>query len=135
MKITVLAGLLGSAFLMSGVFAFFFSAHFFGLLGEYYGAFNNHFVKDAGLAFFSSGLLLLLSVKMIEWRTPLILGGSIFVVLHGLFHIHMLIMGMVPTPLDAVIEIVIIISPSVLTLYLLLCQMKEHKSSNLRAPL
>jgi hypothetical protein len=67
MKLNILAVILGIGFAVTGIFAFVFPESFFGLLGDYYGAFNNHFVKDAGIAFFSAGFLLLLSTRMAEW--------------------------------------------------------------------
>ena len=54
MKLNILAVILGIGFTVTGIFAFACPETFFGLLGKYYGAFNNHFVKDAGIAFFSS---------------------------------------------------------------------------------
>lgn len=63
---------------------------------EYYGLFNNHFIKDAGLAFLSSGILLVFALFRESERLVYSFCASIFVVLHGLFHIQMLLGGMVP---------------------------------------
>jgi hypothetical protein len=126
MKLNILAIILGIGFTVTGIFAFVSPETFFGLLGEYYGAFNNHFVKDAGIAFFSAGCLLLLSTRIPKWCVPLTLGGALFIIFHGLFHAQMLVMGMVSTATDLAIEILIIISPSVLTLVLLILRIKEH---------
>lgn len=117
-----LAAPLGLGFLLSGTFAFSAPEIFFALLGDYYGQFNYHFVKDAGIAFFSCGALLVLSVFIKAWRIPLTLGGSLFVVLHGLFHIQMLIMGMAPSFTDVLKEVFIIILPSILVAILLFWQ-------------
>jgi len=96
------------------------------LLGDYYGVFNSHFVKDAGIAFFSSGGLILLSCKISKWSVPLTLGGSLFIILHALFHVQMLAMGMAPTVLDLAKELIIIISPSVATAVLLVLRIREE---------
>jgi len=126
MKLDVLAFILGTAFTITGIFAFFSPEVFFGLLGDYYGVFNSHFVKDAGIAFVSSGGLILLSCKISKWRVPLTLGGSLFIILHGLFHVQMLAMGMAPTALDLAKELIIIISPSVATAVLLTLRIREE---------
>jgi len=126
MNLNIFAAILGLAFSATGVFAFSYPETFFGLLGDYYGVFNNHFVKDAGIAFFSAGCLLLLSIKMQKWSVPLTLGGSLFIILHGIFHVQMLAMGMAPTALDVAKELLIIISPSLFTALLLALRIKEH---------
>jgi len=126
MKLNVLAFVLGAAFTITGVFAFVSPEVFFGLLGNYYGVFNSHFVKDAGIAFFSSGGLILLSCRISKWSVPLTLGGSLFIILHALFHVQMLAMGMAPTALDVAKELLIIISPSVATAVLLALRIKEQ---------
>jgi hypothetical protein len=130
MKLNILAVILGIGFAVTGIFAFVSSETFFGLLGDYYGAFNSHFVKDAGIAFLSAGCLLLLSTRITKWCVPLTLGGSFFIILHGLFHIQMLIMGMATTALDVAIEIFIIISPSVLAALLLILRIREHSQNS-----
>jgi len=130
MKLNIFAAILGLAFTATGLFAFSCPETFFGLLGDYYGAFNLHFVKDAGIAFFSAGCLLLLSIKIPKWSVPLTLGGSLFIILHGVFHVQMLAMGMAPTALDVAKEVLIIISPSVFTALLLALRVKEqHQES------
>jgi len=126
MLLNILALILGAGFAATGVFAFLFSEIFFSLLGTYYGTFNNHFVKDAGIAFLTSGSLILLSLKLTQWKLPLTLGGALFIILHGVFHMNMLAMGMAPTAMDVAKEILIIISPSILTAILLFLRIKEH---------
>ena len=130
MKLNILAVILGIGFAVTGIFAFVSSETFFGLLGDYYVTFNSHFVKDAGIAFLSAGCLLLLSTRITKWCVPLTLGGSLFIILHGLFHIQMLIMGMATTALDVAIEIFIIISPSVLAALLLILRIREHSQNS-----
>ncbi len=125
MKTNILTSVLGFGFFVTGLFAFFYPFEFFSLLGDYYGSFNYHFVKDAGIAFFSSGSLLLLSLRFIEWRLPLTLGGAWFVVLHGVFHVQMLLGGMATDPADIAFEVLIVISPSVLTAILLIIRIRE----------
>lgn len=130
-----LALFLGLGFSMTGVFAFADSETFFGLLGEHYGAFNKHFVKDAGLSFLSCGVLLLLSTVLKVWQVPLVLGGSLFVTLHGVFHIHMLLMGMAPTGWDVAKELFVIILPSALTFVLFVWVMWLHRQKQKMARL
>ena len=125
MKTNILAAILGLGFAATGVLAFFFPEVFFNLLPSYYGTFNYHFVKDAGIAFFSSGTLLLLSLKFVQWQAPLTLGGALFVGLHGLFHIQMLIAGMASRPVDIATEVFVIISPAVLAVFLLMLRLKQ----------
>jgi hypothetical protein len=125
-KTNILTAILGVSFLFTGLFAFLYPVEFFSLLGDYYGTFNYHFVKDAGIAFFSSGSLLLLSLRFIEWRLPLTLGGVLFVVLHGVFHLQMLIMGMATDPADISFELLVVISPSVLAAILLIIRIRER---------
>ena len=117
---------MGIGFFVTGLFAFFYPFEFFSLLGDYYGTFNYHFVKDAGIAFISSGSLLLLSLRFIEWRLPLTLGGALFVVLHGVFHLQMLITGMATTLADIAFEVLVVISPSVLAAILLIIRIRER---------
>ena len=81
--------------------------------------FNNHFVKDAGLAFFSSGVLLIYSNLSDRWRFPLTLAGGLFVVVHGVFHIHMIFSGMISSEFGVVKEILVIVLPSLLTAFLI----------------
>jgi len=126
MRTNILAALLAFGFSATGLFAFFLPEHFFNLLPSYYGSLNIHFVKDAGLSFLSSGLLLTLSLTYAKWRIPLTLGGILFVFLHGLFHAQMLINGMASTFTDLAVEIIVIIIPSVLAFTLLLLRIKEN---------
>jgi hypothetical protein len=130
MKLNIFAIILGIGFAITGIFAFASPETFFSLLGEYYGAFNTHFVKDAGIAFFSAGCLLILSTRIAQWCVPLTLGGSLFIILHGVFHIQMLVMGMAPTALDVTKEILIIISPSIFTALLLVLRLREHSQNS-----
>jgi len=131
MKLNILAVILGAGFTATGVFAFVFPTTFFALLGDYYGVFNNHFVKDAGIAFFSSGSLILLSTKITKWAVPLTLAGSLFIILHGVFHLQMLAMGMAPTALDVTKELVIIISPAIFTALLLALRIREYRQNSI----
>ena len=88
--------LLSGFYLISGIVLFFFSQHIFNTLPEYYGLFNNHFVKDAGIAFLCSGIMLVLAVFDAARRFIYSFCASLFVVLHALFHVHMIFSGMVP---------------------------------------
>jgi len=50
------------------------------------GPFNLHFIRDAGLAYFGSGVLLALAWRREQYA--LALGGALWPCLHGLFHIQ-----------------------------------------------
>ena len=94
--IVVSLSLLAVFYLASGIALYFFTQQTFDSLPSYYGAFNNHFVKDAGLAFTSSAILLILAIIRKSQRLVYSFSASIFVVLHGLFHVQMLFSGMIP---------------------------------------
>lgn len=128
MKTNILAVVLGVSFTITGIVAFFLPQTFFDQLPDYYGVFNLHFVKDAGLAFFSSGTLILLSIRLKKWSVPLTLGGVMFVVLHGLFHIQMLLMGMAPAIADKITEITVVIFPALLAALLFYLRLREPES-------
>lgn len=130
MRTNILAALLAFGFSAVGLFTFYFPDQFFNLLPSYYGSFNIHFVKDAGISFLSSGLLLTLSLAYVKWRIPLTLGGILFVLLHGLFHIQMLINGMASTFIDLAVEVIVIIFPSILAVILFLLRIKENHQQN-----
>jgi len=130
MKTNILTAVLGTTFLFTGILAFFLPERFFDALGTYYGTFNLHFVKDAGISFFSSGCLLLASLRIRPWRVPFTIGGSMFIVLHGLFHTQMLITGMFPTGSDVAKEIALIITPAALTALLVMLRVKENQNGD-----
>ncbi|MEM8560922.1 MAG: hypothetical protein AAGF57_01740 [Pseudomonadota bacterium] len=117
--VAVLLGLLAIVYLFSGLALLFFSKTMFDSLPVYYGVFNGHFVKDAGLAFMSSGILLFIAVLRAEQRLLFSFSASLFVVLHGLLHIQMLVTGMVPSTYITY-ELLQIILPAALLL-LLVC--------------
>ncbi|MGB0970240.1 MAG: hypothetical protein ACPGVG_04665 [Mycobacterium sp.] len=102
-------------FLGTGLALLFNSRSIFDGLPDYYGAFNNHFVKDAGLAYLSSGTMLAIAVFHRRLRSAFAACGALFVVLHGIFHIVMVANGMVPSAY-LIDEIVSVIGPAVLTL-------------------
>lgn len=94
--IVTLLGLMSLFYFASGIALYFFSQQTFDSMPSYYGAFNNHFIKDAGLAFASSGILLVFAIIKKPERFIYSFCASLFVVLHGLFHVKMLFSGMVP---------------------------------------
>ena len=114
----ILAYLLGYGFALAGVGIFLFPETFFALLASYYGEYNLHFVKDAGLAFLASGVLLLLSNRHQYQEFAYTLGGALFVLLHGAFHAQMLLMGMVSTLSDLAFEFALNLLPALLVLWL-----------------
>lgn len=131
-KLNALNALLGFSFSAVGAYAFFDPVSFFSLLPEYYGRFNLHFVKDAGIAFGSSGLLLIAALVSRQWKLPLAIGGALFVVLHGAFHVQMLLMGMAPTLSEKVLEVMVIITPAFLTALLVVLRWLEGLAQSKR---
>ena len=115
--IAVMLLLLAMLYLASGTALYFFALPTFESLPNYYGEFNSHFVKDAGLAFSSSAILLLLAVFNKSQRFIYSMSASLFVVFHGLFHVQMLLMGMVPTDF-IVYELLRVILPATVLLIL-----------------
>jgi len=132
MKLNALTLVLTLAYSVAGLLAFFDAAWFFSLLGDYYGVFNLHFVKDAGLALISSGLLLGLSLFNTPSRFAYAFAGALFVVLHGIFHIQMLASGMVESYIDITKEVVVIILPALATLILVCARYIEQRSTTTR---
>ncbi len=102
-------------FLGTGFALLFNSRSVFDGLPDYYGSFNNHFVKDAGLAYLSSGIMLAIAVFHRRSRSAFALCGAFFVVLHGIFHVTMIVNGMVPSAYLKQ-EIVSVIGPALVTL-------------------
>ena len=113
--IVALLGLLAVFYLASGIALYFHPMQTFDSLPSYYGEFNHHFVKDAGLAFTSSAILLFLAVFKRRERLIYSFSASLFVVLHGLFHVQMLLSGMVPKAYLGD-ELVQVIAPAMLLL-------------------
>jgi hypothetical protein len=83
----------------------------------YYEIFNNYYIKDAGLAFLSPGILWVLSLFRERERLIYSFCDSVFIVLHGLFHIRMLFSGMVPSDYVAY-ELIPVIVPVCILLVL-----------------
>ena len=113
--LVVLLALLALQFLATGYAIYFHSQEFFDSLPDYYGQFNVHFVKDAGLAFLSSGIMFAAAVFSKKYRPAFSIGGALFVVFHGIFHVCMLMMGMVPEGFYGS-EISGVIAPALFTL-------------------
>ena len=55
------------------------------------------------------------------------LGGALLITLHGLFHLQMVLAGKASRPVDIASEIIVTISPTVLTLILLILGFNESK--------
>ena len=110
-----------------GVFAYVAPHSFFNLLGPYYGVFNYHFVKDAGIAYFSSGVLMVASSKSLQWRCPFLIGGAMFITLHGLFHVQMLVSGMIADSGAILKELAFIIIPALIVFALALVTYRDHQ--------
>lgn len=115
--IVLLLGLMSLFYLASGIALYFFSQLTFDTMPGYYGVFNNHFIKDAGLAFSSSGILLVLALFRESERLIYSFCAAIFVMLHGLFHIQMLLSGMIPSEYIAY-ELMQVIVPAFVLLVL-----------------
>jgi hypothetical protein len=115
--IPFLLALMSLFYLASGVALYFFPLQTYETLPGYYGAFNNHFIKDAGLAFSSSGIMLALALFRSNERFIYSFCAALFVVLHALFHIQMLLTGMVP-PEYTFYELLQVIIPAFVVLVL-----------------
>ena len=107
--------LLALFYIVSGIALFVMTKFTYNMLPDYYGDFNNHFIKDAGLAFLSSGIMFAISLFQSQLRITLAMCGSFFVVLHGMFHIQMIASGMVPVEFYGY-ELLQIIIPAILSL-------------------
>jgi hypothetical protein len=80
----------GFLYTLAGLILFFESHIFYETLGYIYGSFSDHFIKDGGLAFLSSGILLGLSHFIKNSRHSLQWAGLLFLNLHAVFHIWIL---------------------------------------------
>lgn len=126
--LTGLLILMALVFTLSGLNFYFNSEAAFSGLPSYYGVFNNHFVKDAGIAFTCSGIMLGLGAFNRRSRLIFVFCGSLFVVLHGLFHVSMLLKGMVPSEFYP-LEFGGVIGPAFITLVLVLGAYKMRNDS------
>jgi len=81
----------GILYTLTGLILFFESHTFYETLGYIYGPFSEHFIKDGGLAFLSSGILFGLSHFIKKARHSLQWAGLLFLNLHALFHIWILL--------------------------------------------
>lgn len=112
-------GILGLAYLVSGALIFFFPLFFYEILGNYYGPFSEHFIKDSGLAFSASGMLLLYRSKSsLHLTIHTKASGNLFLLFHSLFHLEMLLRD--HHPWNPFFELFIIILPPFLILLLIL---------------
>ena len=68
------------------------------------GPFNLHFIRDAGLAYFGGGALLLVGWRRREYAFAL--GGACWPALHALFHLQMWLARGAPADLVAVTNLV-----------------------------
>ncbi len=120
-------------FISTGFALLFNSRSVFDGLPDYYGLFNNHFVKDAGLAYLSSGIMLAIAVFHRRLRSAFAFCGALFVVLHGIFHIVMVANGMVPSAYLTE-EVVSVIGPALVTLTIVvLVHIVSSRSENGRS--
>ncbi len=74
--------------LMTGVVIFFAPQFFYDTVPgvSMMGPFNLHFIRDAGLAYFGSGVLLALAWRRKQYAFAF--GGALWPCLHALFHIQ-----------------------------------------------
>lgn len=89
------------------------------------GPFNMHFIRDVGFAFVLSSLAMAYGLR--EQLKPLILFGASWLVTHGLFHLILFIGHhdhMSPT---ALIDVVIVVFPALITAYLALTYVSMDK--------
>lgn len=83
------------------------------------GPFNLHFIRDAGLSFAASGLLLAWGWHRREYSWSL--AGSLWPVFHALFHLHMWIARGVPVDLIALVNLTGIQLPAWTAFFAALC--------------
>ena len=114
---------------VSGIVFFVFPQFVFDLLPEYYGLYNYHFIKDAGIAFFSSGIMLFISLAKASLRVILAVCGSLFVLLHSLFHVQMILSGMVPREFYG-LELFLVIIPAILLMCIIVILCKTAGIKN-----
>ena len=83
---------------------------------EMLGPFSVHFIRDAGLAYFASGAIMIWGA--IRQHRELAMAGALWPCLHALFHLQMWIARGVPADLVAFINLFGIQLPAWLSLYL-----------------
>ena len=79
------------------------------------GPFNVHFIRDAGLSYTASGLLLAFGWRRHEYSWSL--AGSLWPVFHALFHLQMWLARGMPADLVAAVNLAGIQLPAWLALY------------------
>ena len=83
---------LSGLFMLTGVYLLFLPMHFYenvpGVAGM--GAFNLHFIMDAGLAFLASGALVFWGTR--RKNAALIMAGALWPSLHAILHLQMWVM-------------------------------------------
>jgi len=82
---TTTIGLIGALFTGLGVWAAFDSSSFGAVLADF-GPQNDHLVHDFGAASVAIGAGLLLAVRRVEWRTPVLLVATVWNGLHAVSH-------------------------------------------------
>ena len=82
------------------------------------GPYNMHFVRDVGFAFTVSALGLAWGLR--HKLKPLILFGTAWLAIHGLFHFVLWLMHDHPTSDTAIIDVVLVVIPAVVLTYLAL---------------
>lgn len=114
----------GLVYIIAGLILFFGTEQFYHLLGYIYGPYSDHFIKDGGLAFISSGILLSFPIVDKIRKASFIIAGLIFLNLHSFFHIWMILRH--SHQFSIVLELILnIIPPTILSL--LMIRGKEYK--------
>ena len=80
------------------------------------GPYNMHFILDVGFAFSVSALGIAYGLR--QRLKPLILFGSAWLALHGLFHLVLFVLHPDHTSPAALIDVVIVVLPAALLTYL-----------------
>ena len=118
----------GVALALFGLWVFVAPRAFFTGLPDYYGEYNVHFVRDAGLAFLGCGLLYVAAAIVRPWQAPLAIAAAVWLVLHALFHVGMIATGMVPGDWIR-FELTNVILPSVIASFATAIAVREARSA------
>ncbi|MEM8768890.1 MAG: hypothetical protein AAGE43_15695 [Pseudomonadota bacterium] len=74
------------------------------------GPYNMHFIRDVGFAFLTSAIAL--GYGMYSGNKPLMLGGALWLLLHGLFHLALWILHGMQLNSAALTDAAIVIAPA-----------------------
>jgi hypothetical protein len=79
-------GALGVFHVLQGLYMLLAPASFYARIGTY-GVENTHYVGDVGSFVIAYGIVLLLAVGRVSWRTPVLYVGALWYAVHALNHL------------------------------------------------